>query len=119
MTKKQRFFFKELLTSSSNTEAARKAGYSSKSARISAHKNITKYDQFYLGLFVQAGIDIHSLAKNLRLGVLSKNEDLRFKYTKLALQMIENFISRQEFRESSEEAFDYSEEAKKRLEKYL
>lgn len=89
MTKKQRLFFKELLYSKSNSEAARKAGYSESSARVSAHRNITKYNEFLLSVLIEADIDIHSLGQALGAGLKSNDENVKFKYLKLALSIID------------------------------
>lgn len=99
MTIKQNNFFKELLSGSSGAEAARRAGYSNKSARVSAHKNITKYNEFWLSVLVEAGIDIKSLGKRLQNGFNSKSEEIRYKYTKLALELAEKVLSSKEHNE--------------------
>lgn len=96
MTGKQQLFFKELLYGKSGAQAARDAGYSSKSARVSAHQNITKYNEFWLSLLVEAHIDIKSLAKLLKQGLNSKSEDARYKYLKLAMEISEKVLSSKE-----------------------
>ena len=118
MTKKQRLFFKELLTSQSNSDAARKAGYSPTSAGVSAHKNITKYNEFYLTLFMEAGLDIPSLAKTLRTGLESEDQGLKFKYTKLALEMIDKVLQAECFNVVEKKAFEYTFDACSSLMKF-
>lgn len=118
MTSRQKLFFKELLTGETGAGAARKAGYSAKSARVSAHNNISKYNEFYLSLFVEAGIDIGSLAKSLRQGLASKDELTRFKYMKLAMEMIDRTLQSEHFTKVVEKPFNFSEEARKRMAKY-
>jgi hypothetical protein len=93
-TKKQRIFFNEVLQASSYTDAARKAGYSEASARVSAHRNITKYNDFFVSIFQEAGLDIKALAKNIKQGLKSKNEQVRFKYTKLSLDLVGRTLDR-------------------------
>jgi len=93
MTTKQQKFFKNLLCSSSNSEAARKAGYSNKSCRVSAHKNITKYNEYFFTLFHEVGLDDKILAKNIKKGLSSNNEHIRYKYTKLSLDLIAKSLS--------------------------
>lgn len=91
-TIKQKKFFKEVLIAPSFAEAARNAGYSEKSARFSAYKNITKYNDFFINLFQEADIDIDTLAFNLKKGLSSEDEKMRFRYTKLALGLIEKVL---------------------------
>lgn len=118
MTKKQRLFFRELLTSPSNTEAARRAGYSNSSARVSAHRNITQYNEFWLSLLVESEIDIHSLSRNLRAGINSKDESVKYRYTKLALEIIDRTLQAAEFQKLPDEQTDFSGEALTLLKKY-
>lgn len=119
MTIKQRLFFKELLTGESGAESARKAGYSAKSARVSAHKNMSKYNEFWLSLLLEAKIDIGSLANNLKMGLASKDESIRFKYTKLMLEMIDHVLQSEHFTKVVEEPINFSKEAEERMAKYL
>lgn len=118
MTMKQRLFFKELLTGESGAESARKAGYSRKSARVSAHNNISKYNEFYLSILVEAGIDISSLAANLKVGLASKDEHMKFRYTKLILDVIDRTLQPVHLGSAAEKPFDFSAEADKRAAKY-
>lgn len=117
MTKKQQQFFKELLTSSSHAEAARKAGYSSKSCHVSAHRNIRKYNAFFLQLLIEAGIDIDTIAKLLREGLESYDKNLRFRYLKLCLDLSEKALSDYPEVGASNDV-DYSKEFMERVEKY-
>lgn len=119
MTVKQRLFFKELLTGKSAVAAARNAGYSPNSARISAYVNMSKYEEFWLSLLVEADIDIGSLARNLKKGLASKDERLKFQYTKLMLEMIDRMMQSEHFAKVTEQPINFSEEARKRMEKYL
>lgn len=91
-TLKQKKFFKEVLTAPSFAEAARTAGYSKKSARYSAYKNITKYNDFFINLFQEADIDIDTLALNLKEGLHSPDENVRYRYVKLTLGLIEKVL---------------------------
>jgi hypothetical protein len=95
-TKKQRLFFKELLEASSGTEAARRAGYSGKSAGVSAHRNIRKYNEFMLATLVKAGVDIDSISSSLKGGLKSKDLNTRFRYLQLSLKLIEKVLSHEE-----------------------
>lgn len=97
MTAKQQLFFKELLEGNSGAKAARNAGYSPKSARVSACKNITKHNEFWLSLLVEAGIDIKSLAKHLKQGLDSQSEEVKYKYTKLALELADKILQAKEY----------------------
>ena len=97
MTGKQQLFFKELLYGKSGAQAARDAGYSQKSARVSAHQNMTKYNEFWLSLLVEARVDIKSLAKLLKQGLKSESEDVRYKFLKLALDLSEKVLSAKEY----------------------
>ncbi len=118
MTTKQRLFFKELLTGESGAGAARKAGYSKKSAHVSAHKNITKYNEFWFSLFVESGIDIGSLGKNMKSGLSSKSEEIRYKFTKLTLEVADRLLQGKDFNAQPSDRFNYSDEAEKRAKKY-
>jgi hypothetical protein len=91
-TIRQKKFFKYVMTAKSFAQAARTAGYSEKSARVSAHKNISKYNDFFINLFQEAEIDLDTLALNLKKGLNSTNESVRFRYTKLALDLVEKVL---------------------------
>lgn len=92
-TIRQKKFFKYVMTAKSFADAARTAGYSKKSARVSAHKNITKYNDFFINLFQEAEIDVDTLAQNLKIGLTSPDEAVRFRYTKLALELVEKVLT--------------------------
>jgi len=92
-TIRQKKFFKYVMTAKSFADAARSAGYSEKSARISAHKNITKYNDFFINLFQEADIDVDTLALNLKNGLNSADESVRFRYTKLALDLVAKVLN--------------------------
>lgn len=113
MTKRQRFFFKELLTSPTATEAARRAGYSEKSCRVTACRNITKYNDFYLNLLVEAGIDLSTLSNCLKQGINNKDPHVQFRYVKLCLEVIDKTLSSPEL--EREEPILFSEIAKANL----
>lgn len=120
MTRKQRKFFIELLQSNSYAEAARKAGYSEKSCRVSAHKNITKYNGLFAEVMDKAGITSDHLAKALKKGLNSKDERVKFQYFKLAFQTIGNVLEKDDQKlEESYSSINLAEEAQKRLKKYL
>lgn len=91
-TIKQKRFFRYVMTAKSFAEAARSAGYSSKSARVSAYKNISKYNDFFINMFQEAEIDIDTIASNLKKGLQSEDEAVRFRYTKLALDLVEKVL---------------------------
>lgn len=91
-TIKQKKFFKYVMVAKSFAEAAREAGYSPKSARVSAYKNITKYNDFFINLFLEAEIDIDTIGQNLKKGLQSDNDAVRFRYTKLALDLVEKVL---------------------------
>ncbi|MBT3704715.1 hypothetical protein HOG17_02950 [Candidatus Peregrinibacteria bacterium] len=110
MTVKQKKFFQSILDSPSYAEAARKAGYSEKSCRVSACRNITKYNEFFVRLMREADIDTDSLAKNLKQGLNAENEGIKFRYTKLALDLLEKVLNN----EKLEEELEYDEEIKEK-----
>jgi len=96
MTKKQRLFFDKLPTSPSFAEAARSAGYSASSHRVSASrnlKNITPYNDFIASIFYQAGIDTPLLSRIFKEGLNSTNPRVQFNFFKLALEKAEQALT--------------------------
>ncbi len=87
MTIKQGKFFEEILTSPSLAEAARRAGYSEKSCRVSANRNITRYNDFFLK-FLNGNKILGVLGENIIHGLSSKDEKIRFQYTKMTLNIL-------------------------------
>lgn len=88
MTIKQKKFLNALPNSNSYTEAARKAGYSEKSCRVSANKNIIKYNDFIHGLLVEAKADPKTLGKILNKGLHSENEYVSLKSLQFIIKLL-------------------------------
>ncbi len=95
-TIRQKKFFGNVMTAKSFAEAARLAGYSPKSARVSAYKNISKYNDFFINLFQESGIDLDTLSQSLKRGLESEDEAMRFKYLKLALELVEKVLKQED-----------------------
>jgi hypothetical protein len=88
-TKKQRQFFQELPRSKTQTEAALKAGYSPSSAKVSASRNITKYNDFLFTILEKAEINTDSLAKAMKAGMKVKDPQLKLKYVNFIFKILE------------------------------
>lgn len=89
MTMKQKKFFDALLTSRSYADAARTAGYSESSCRVSASKNITKYNTLVADLLDSAGVSVPLLGQVVSDGLASKDERTKLQYLKFIMQLIE------------------------------